>query len=167
MGLRVSEIDKQLSLNFVQLIVTDCATVVDFIDPSNVWRDARGNYHAVFHDHMMIGGHAYSSDGVVWDYSPSPCFGPNVDFLAAGAADSIAGGGGSTTETIETVETTETVWLSRRERPHCVIDDRTGRPIALSSGVQESGGPVPEWARQKGLGSDRTYTLVVPVGPAE
>ena len=121
-----------------------CATVVDFVDPSNVWRDSRGNYHAVFHDHMMIGGHAYSTDGVVWDYSPSPCFGPNVDFRvdteddAAGTAGGAAGGGGSTIETTETVEKTETVWFARRERPHCVIDDRTGRPIALSSGVQVS-----------------------------
>ena len=110
-------------------------------DPSNVWKDARGNFHAVFHDHMMIGGHAYSSDGLSWRYSTSPCFGPSVEFI-----DSHNG--------------SSTAWLARRERPHVVLDDTTGAPIALSSGVQE-GVPVPGWATDKGLGSDRTYTLVV------
>ena len=30
---------------------------------SQIWRDSRGNFHAVFHDHMMIGGHSFSRDG--------------------------------------------------------------------------------------------------------
>ena len=94
---------------------------------------------------MMIGGHAFSSDGLSWSYSPSPCFGPSVEILSHN---------GSTTH-----------WLARRERPHVVLDDG-GRVIALSSGAQENA-PVPGWAKQKGLGSDRTYTLVVPVGPNE
>jgi hypothetical protein len=112
-------------------------------DPSNIWRDKRGNFHAVFHDHMMIGGHAFSRDGVTWRYSPSPCFGPDYETTTPGGV--------------------RTAWLARRERPHVVVEEGTGRPLALSSGVQADK-PAPTWCT--GCGTDRTYTLVVPVGPA-
>ena len=123
-------------------------------DPSNIWQDRRGNLHAVWHDHMMIGGHSYSRDGMRWHYSRNPCFGPEFQVQHGSGAGSRVGGSG-----------VRSYRLARRERPHVVIDESPAgrrRPIAMSSGVQPQGGEVPEWCH--GCGSDRTYTLVVPIG---
>ena len=100
---------------------------------------AAPTYHAIFHDHSTIGGHAFSRDAVTWHYSPTVPFGASVRYADGGS-----------------------VALQRRERPHLVFDQR-GFIVALSSGVQPPpdagrGGP-PSAAYQ----NDFTYTLVQPV----
>eukprot|EP00041_Stephanoeca_diplocostata_P017854 m.367915 g.367915 ORF g.367915 m.367915 type:complete len:802 (-) comp20839_c0_seq2:64-2469(-) len=46
-------------------------SAVDIEDPSNLWRDLRGNVHMLFHEHGY-GGAAASVDGITaWDYNTS------------------------------------------------------------------------------------------------
>jgi hypothetical protein len=105
-------------------------------DPSNVWADAWGGLHVVFHDHMMGGSHAFADpEGKNWRFSGNPCYSPQVEY-ADGRVEV----------------------LQRRERPHVVLDPKTKAPIALSNGVQPIGTPP------VGCSNDHhVYTLVVPL----
>lgn len=104
------------------------------------WDESRPTFHAIFHDHSTIGGHAFSSDGVSWTYSPVVPFNATVQYDDGGR-----------------------VTFERRERPHLVFDQR-GFPSHLTSGVQ----PPPTASRvppSDAFRNDYTYTLVVPLPP--
>ena len=104
--------------------------------PSN----GRPTFHAIFHDHSTIGGHAFSVDGISWTYSPVVPFNATI-----------------------TYEDGSGVVLQRRERPHLIFD-KQGYITHLTSGVQ----PPPSSSRHPPSAefqNDYTYTLVVPVRP--
>ena len=95
-------------------------------------------YHAVFHDHSTFGGHAYSRDGVSWNYSTTVPFTNEVDYTDG-----------------------DKVMLQRRERPHLIFDER-GFITHLTNGVQ----PAPSATKappSDGFKIDYVYTLVQPV----
>ena len=95
-------------------------------------------FHALFHDHVSFGGHAFSADGVVWTYSSVAPYG-----------NSVASTDGSN------------VSLQRRERPHLVFDDR-GYITHLTTAAQ----PPPTAGKAPPSGSfnnDYSYTSVQPV----
>ncbi len=83
------------------------------LEDSFMWIDPRGNYHGLFHtfSNPNVGGHAYSTDGLRWQYSPTPAYNLTV------AVD----GGRSHT-------------FARRERPHLLLT-LNGDPSYLSTGV--------------------------------
>ena len=94
-------------------------------------------YHAIFHDHSSIGGHAFSRDAVSWTYSTTVPFNATVAY-----------------------EDGSSVVLQRRERPHLIFDD-AGFITHLTSGAQ----PPPSARKSPPVGfqNDFTYTLVQPV----
>ena len=107
-----------------------------------VYLDARGVYHAVFHnqieadDEKLCGGHAYSVDGAQWTFTGTS-WGNKVEWI----------GGGSYS-------------FSRRERPHLAFD-RALNVVALTTGVQYGeGSPIAK------SGQDACYTLLQPVKTA-
>lgn len=104
-------------------------------DPSEPWRDHRGNWHVLFHAEspsgkpwMRSGGHACSIDGRRWTYT-----------------------GTAFNTTVHWTDGTSTV-LKRRERPHVIMADATRphTPTHLSSGV--------EWGP-----NDQCFTLIQPI----
>ena len=84
-----------------------------------LWRDPRGNFHAVFHCRNWnpgpggdAGGHAFSADGVSWELAPEPCWGLTV----------VHTDGSNTT-------------FYHRERPQVFIDPKSGNPAGLINAV--------------------------------
>lgn len=110
-------------------------------DP-HVWRDARGHFHALFHHNnyrgwpLAQGTSAHSRDGLDWTYSSVLAY----------------------TGVIAQTDGVVVVW-DRRERPHLLLDDATGRPTHLITGV---GNAVDGWTP----GTDFTWTHVQPVRTA-
>ena len=95
-------------------------------------------FHALFHDHVSFGGHAFSADGVVWTYASVPPYGNSVAFT-----DGL------------------NVSLQRRERPHLVFDDR-GYITHLATSAQ----PPPTTGKAPPSGSfnnDHSFTSIQPV----
>jgi len=83
-----------------------------------LWVDARGHYHAVFHQMytcLTCTAHAYSVDGVSWSY----------------------GGTAATAETTYTDGGKET--FGHCERPHMIFDKDGVTPVALTNGVKIQG----------------------------
>ena len=119
-----------------------------------VYRDADGNFHAVFH-HMYgydttaqwwldaAGGHAFSPDGASWTYT------------------GVAWGPATTTEQGDVVQFTDgtSFRFTRRERPHLVFRE-DGTISHLTSAAQYGDGKIPG---QIGDNGDACYTLVQPV----
>ena len=100
---------------------------------------ATHTYHALFHDHASYGGHAYSRDGVSWNFSSTSPFSNIVNFTDGSS-----------------------VALQRRERPHLIFDRQTGYITHLSTGCQ----PPPTQKKYPPAGrfqNDYTYTLIQPV----
>ena len=77
------------------------------------WGDSRG---AVYPVPQWAGRHAFSADGVVWEFSPTPAYGGAVPF-----------GNGTL------------VNLARMERPVLLFDAETQAPTHLFNGVQTYG----------------------------
>jgi len=88
-----------------------------------IYRDARGNFHALFHDMeagfpyqtTWSGSHAYSRDGLHWTWTPLPAY--------------------------TSVVTYENGWIARyarRERPQLIFrnDKRRGERRFLTNGIQ-------------------------------
>eukprot|EP01052_Picozoa_sp_SAG31_P019176 SAG31_NODE_1388_length_8538_cov_3.310843_4_plen_733_part_00 len=85
-------------------------------EDSHMWIDPRGDYHALFHtwpsqETISRGGHAFSVDGLNWNYS-NAAYNTSVQLQAGGLFA-----------------------YARRERPHLLLDD-DGNPAVLSNGVQ-------------------------------
>ena len=81
-----------------------------------MWRDPRGRLHALFHDMQPtttrhVGGHAFSVNGLHWNYSSVGAYNSTVALVS----------GGSFT-------------YKRRERPHLLLD-KAGNPAYLTNGV--------------------------------
>jgi len=102
-------------------------------DP-HLFRDPAGNFHAIFHHNnykswpLAQGTHAFSRDGMDWVYSSVFAY----------------------TGIIEQTDGTTVVW-NRRERPHVVLNETTGHPMMLTTGV---GNAVDGWT----MGQDWTWT---------
>ena len=111
-------------------------------DP-HLYRDFRGNFHAVFHGmdqwgcgdqtpcRLNVGRHAFSEDGLQWVYSRVNAWTTKVEY-----------------------EDGSTVDFARRERPEMILD-ADGHITHLLSGVVD--GRVMEGQQ------DRSFTIVVPV----
>jgi hypothetical protein len=101
-------------------------------DPSNIWRDKRGNLHVLFHNWVFskppVGAHAFSRDGISWQMSPSITYNTTVRLKGVGAYT-----------------------FRRRERPHVIVDGG-GVPTHLLNGVLEEGQTTGK--------KDRSWTLV-------
>merc|ERR1719215_374734 len=83
-----------------------------------LWVDARGHYHAVFHqmyDCDTCTAHAFSVDGLKWSY----------------------GGTAATAETLYTDGGSES--FGHCERPHVIFDKDGVSPVALTNGVKVPG----------------------------
>ena len=87
-------------------------------DPS-VFRDARGHWHMLVNalpgaclPKVQQGGHAWSRDGVTWSEPRVGAYNTTVR-LANGSS----------------------MVCERRERPQMILDPRSGRPLAMTSGV--------------------------------
>ena len=94
-------------------------------------------YHALFHDHVSFGGHAFSSDGRDWSYSATAPYSNLLNFTdGAGIA------------------------LQRRERPHLAFDD-AGYISHLTTSAQ----PPPTAAKGPPAGcvNDHSFTSIQPV----
>lgn len=97
--------------------IGDVSVVDGVAEDPFIWRDMRGNFHALFHGgkqsfqpgatNHATGAHGFSEDGVEWTYSPIPAFGTNIT-TADGKIHSYA----------------------RRERPHLIFN-RAGEPTHL------------------------------------
>eukprot|EP01084_Bolivina_argentea_P160392 279305_1 len=91
-----------------------CTSTEDFY----VYKDCNGNYHALFHnmdpndDQALCGAHAYSMDGVNWQY-----------------------GGLAFSNEVEFTDGTKFTF-SRRERPHLIFDSDRCTPVALTSAAE-------------------------------
>jgi hypothetical protein len=84
-----------------------------------VWRTARGggSWHALFHDmdpDLPAGRHAYSRDGATWTLTDELAYNGTVVF-----ADG------------------SNVTYSKRERPHLLLNESTGDPLVLFTGVMQ------------------------------
>ena len=108
-------------------------------DGSDAGAPPQHTYHALFHDHVSFGGHAFSRDGVSWTYSDTPPYGNLLEF-----AD------GTSTR------------LQRRERPHLVFDAQ-GYIAALTTSAQPP--PTAAKAPPAGFSNDYSFTSVQPVTP--
>ena len=101
-----------------------------------LWVDARGHFHAVFHqmyDCETCTAHAFSANGLNWTYT----------------------GTAATANTTYTDGTTET--FGHCERPHVIFDESGTKPIALTNGVKLT-------QAQSGLGNDdQSFTLLRPL----
>lgn len=114
----------------------------DYAEDPHVYKDARGNLHMLAHSLCddwprcdAVGGHAASADGgLTWRYSGPAAYTTTVAF-----------------------EDGSEVTFARRERPEMLVDDRTGEPTHLITGVTEKGGDGQ---------SDRSWTLVQPLRTA-
>lgn len=82
------------------------------IEDSHMFRDAEGNYHALFHDFDAIGRHAYSADGDSWKLSSAPAYGLDLTTVSG-----------------------KTLHVTRRERPHLLLDPSTLAPRFLYNGA--------------------------------
>jgi len=97
-------------------------------------------FHALFHDHKSFGGHAFSLDGLTWNYSSTSPYGRAVVFTD-----------------------NRTIQMQRRERPHLILDQQ-GFITHLSTSVQPP--PLPNQARPSDdFENDHSYTLIQPVRP--
>ena len=94
------------------------------VEDSFMWRDARGNFHALFHAWDKIGGHAYSKDGLRWEYANVRAYSTEAELEDGGSV---------------------TYW--RRERPRLIFDD-SGEPTHLINGASYRGGATPtgDWS---------------------
>eukprot|EP01084_Bolivina_argentea_P160393 279306_1 len=84
-----------------------------------VYRDCSGNYHALFHNmdpsytyQALCGAHAYSLDGISWQYG-GLAFNNEVEFTDGSKFT-----------------------FSRRERPHLIFDNDRCTPVALTSAAE-------------------------------
>lgn len=114
-----------------------------------LWRDARGNYHVLFHHGDArtkedLGGHGFSSDGETWALSHTNAYGNNFTTSDDGVARR----------------------FKRPQRPQLLLDN-DGAPRVLILGVagdflhsEEAGQCNPPSA---GPGCDRSWTLGAPV----
>lgn len=93
------------------------------IEDAHVWLAPKGStnpgsYHAIFHSDVeknsggAAGGHAWSSDGATWTFSPWNAFNHTV-----------------------LLENGSSITLRQRERPHLGFDPKTGNPIVLTNGA--------------------------------
>eukprot|EP01052_Picozoa_sp_SAG31_P037120 SAG31_NODE_4743_length_2986_cov_4.941808_2_plen_154_part_00 len=141
-----------------------------------MWEQPNGDgstFHALFHDHISFGGHAFSRDAMTWwvplcglveHWFPVGRYARQViintarfkrikTFSHSVPYSSVANFAGGTR-----------VQMQRRERPHLVLDDR-GYITHLSTGVQppptESKSPPANNTRQ--LQNDHAFTLLQPV----
>ena len=76
-----------------------------------------GSWHALFHDmapDLPAGRHAYSRDGVAWTLTDELAYNATV-FFADGS----------------------NVTYSKRERPHLLLNETTGDPLVLFTGVMQ------------------------------
>jgi len=83
-----------------------------------LWVDARGHYHAIFHQMYeceTCTAHAYSADGDVWAYTGT-----------AATADAVYTDGSKET-------------FGHCERPHLIFDKDGTTPVALTNGVKIQG----------------------------
>ena len=89
-----------------------CGPASPDVEDPFVWRDKRGNLHALFHkftdEHPNCGGHAYSSDGKDWTLHNTPAY----------------------TTTITTADGVGHPF-ARRERPHLLFGDDGVTPQML------------------------------------
>jgi len=94
------------------------------VEDSFMWRDPRGNFHALFHAWDDIGGHAFSKDGLRWHYADGRAYSTDAE-----------------------VEGGETVTYWRRERPRLIFDSE-GNPTHLVNGASYRGGATPtgDWS---------------------
>ena len=121
------------------------------LEDSFMWVDPRGFYHALFHTWPgapAVGGHAYSRDGLNWNYSPTPPY-----YFEAAVEPSGAGGGGGGGGSNQT-----TFNFHRRERPALMFDGN-GDPIYLTNGVA----PYAPGSKGRDVYGDWTYTAVFPI----
>ena len=124
--------DEILYRDFVQKVSWECAGLAadawngtyrslgqafrENTEDTFMWRDPRGRLHALFHDMQPtttrhVGGHAFSVDGLHWNYSSVGAYNSTVALVS----------GGSFT-------------YKRRERPHLLLD-KAGNPAYLTNGV--------------------------------
>ena len=116
-------------------------------EDSFLWRDAAGNFHAIFHHgdartRQDVGGHAFSGDGQQWELSESDAYAPNV-----------------------TTEDGVRHRYARPQRPQLYLSD-AGTPLMLILGVAGdhlNAGPGMCVPPNPNPGCDRSYTLGVPV----
>lgn len=105
------------------------------IEDMHLYRDARGNYHCLFHqmfDCDNCGGHAYSADGLHWTWTGT-CYTAKTQFT----------------------DGTE-FQFPNCERPHMVFDKTGTKPIALTNGVKNG-------FTQGMANNDQSYTLLRPI----
>lgn len=101
------------------------APAFDFgVEDSFMWRDPRGNCHALFHAWDDIGGHAFSKDCLRWTYTHTRAYSTDAE-----------------------VEGGQTVTYWRRERPRLIFDAE-GNPTHLVNGASYHGGTTPtgDWS---------------------
>jgi len=118
-----------------------------------LYMDAAGHFHAVFH-HMYgegtekqwwldtCGGHAYSRDGIEWEYSG----------VAWGNAEHPLGN-------VVRYSDGTNFSMTRRERPHLIFDGE-GRPCQLTNAAQYGPGKLPGVLGDNG---DASFTMVQPI----
>ena len=89
-----------------------CGPASPDVEDPFVWRDKRGNFHALFHkftdEHPNCGGHAYSADGKDWTLHNTPAYTTTIT-TANGVGHPFA----------------------RRERPHLLFGDDGVTPQML------------------------------------
>ena len=116
-------------------------STLHFAEDPHLYRDHRGNCHALFHalDHWgtpragaTVGGHAFAADCEHFRASPEPAYSATVRFTDGSSYA-----------------------FQRRERPEAVL--RGGEVIALVTGVADG---------RQGPGDDYSWTLVQPVRTA-
>ena len=109
------------------------------LEDTFMWQDPRGNFHSLFHTWEgapALGGHAFSRDGLNWDYSPTP---PYYFEASVGSPNT-------------------TFNFHRRERPHLMFN-AAGDPIYLTNGVA----PFAPGTKERQQFGDWTYTAVFPI----
>jgi hypothetical protein len=111
-------------------------------DPFLWYQGSTRSYHALLHGlggcgvgAAGVGCHAFSPDGYSWTLGAQPAYNLSV-LLSDGSSATFA----------------------RRERPHLVMDPKTGAPTHLINGVQ-----LPHGMQPPGGQGDYSYTIIVPL----
>lgn len=114
------------------------------VEDPHIWRSpSTGFFHALLHngcDHdcPWVGRHAYSRDGLRWTLSKNIAYSTRIEFVDGSVENH-----------------------KRRERPHVILSNVTGQPVALVTALFER--EVPANNATGGHGNDASYTFIQPI----